>query len=189
MANRRLFRLTMKNIFYTLVALFSIGIYAQDKVLTKTGQITFEASVPSFEEVKASLANAGSAINIKTGDIACVIMVKNFKFKNGLMQEHFNENYMESEKYPKAVFTGKIENFNFSALNSNPVKYMVTGTMEIHGKKKSITVPVFIKKNDKVTNLTSTFELKPEEFDIEIPSIVGYKIAKTVTVKMNLDLN
>jgi polyisoprenoid-binding protein YceI len=189
MAIRRIFRLTMKNIFYTLVALFSIGIYAQDKVLTKTGQISFEASVPSFEEVKGTLSNAGSAINTKTGDIACVLMIKSFKFKNGLMQEHFNENYMESDKYPKSVFTGKIENFNFSELSSKAVKYTVTGTIEIHGKKKSISVPVMIKKNDKTTNVTSSFELKPEEFDIEIPSIVGYKIAKTVTVKMNLDLN
>jgi polyisoprenoid-binding protein YceI len=180
----------MRQIIYTL---FLLGLqqmmFAQDKLVTKTGKVHFEASVATFEEVKADLNNAACALNTKTGDLAVILFIKSFKFKNGLMQEHFNENYMESDKYPKAIFIGKIQNFDWSNLSGSSVKLTAAGSIEIHGKKRNITIPITINKNDSKLNLATAFQLSPEDFDIEIPSIVGYKIAKTVSIKSEFVLN
>ena len=178
----------MKKLTYILLLVASLA-YSQDKLLTKNGQITFEATVSSFEEVKANLNNAACVLNTKTGDMAVVLFIKSFKFKNGLMQEHFNENYLESDKYPKSVFIGKIENFNYDSVSNSPAKYTISGTIEIHGKKKNISAPITIYKKDKQLILDSSFQLKPDDFGIEIPSIVGYKIAKIVTVTFDFKLN
>src|SRR6187549_3993369 len=95
-----------------LMTLLSVAgfVSAQDKMITKTGKVTFEASVPAFEEVKAKNETATCVLNPTTGEIASLALMKGFRFKIALMEEHFNENYIESDKYPKATFKGKIEN-------------------------------------------------------------------------------
>jgi YceI-like domain len=178
----------MKNNLCTLLFfLFQFCLNAQDKVIEKNGKVTFEASVPSFEEVKAILNNGVCALNLKTGNIASIVLIKSFKFKNSLMQEHFNENYMESDKYPKATFKGKIENFNLDSYSNN-TKIIIAGTFEIHGKTKNMSVPATIKKSTNEVELSCLFVLKPEDFNIDIPSIVGYKIAKTINVNTTFTL-
>ena len=139
----------MKKTFSTfMLILISHFAIAQDKILTKTGQITFEASVPSFEEVKATNKLSSCILNTKTGDIASVAMIKSFKFKSSLMQEHFNENYIESDKYPKAIFKGKIENFDVLKLTAQKQEFTINGTIELHGKSKNISVVAKISKNE-----------------------------------------
>ena len=101
----------MKKIFLVQLFLLTTISFAQDRVITKNGKVTFEASVPSFEEVKAKNESVTCVINSQTGEIASLILVKGFRFKTALMEEHFNENYIESDKYPKATFKGKIENY------------------------------------------------------------------------------
>ena len=93
-----------------VVFLFLTGIgtaFSQGKFLTKSGAITFEASVPSFEEVKATNDKVTAIINTETSDIAALALVKGFRFKVALMEEHFNENYAESDKFPKAKILRK----------------------------------------------------------------------------------
>ena len=114
-----------------LITQFSI---AQDKLITKSGTITFEASVPSFEEVKAKNSGVSCVINTKTGEIASLALLKGFRFKVALMEEHFNENYVESDKFPKATFKGKIENFDLSKITSTATNYTIKGKLELHGK-------------------------------------------------------
>ena len=99
----------MKKLIFLFV-LVSVNCLAQSKYLTKTGTVNFEASVPSFEEVKASNNSVTAILNTENGEFAALALVKGFRFKNALMEEHFNENYAESDKYPKAVFRGKITN-------------------------------------------------------------------------------
>ena len=108
----------MKNIiaFFSL-ALLSFSTVA-DKKITKTGTIVFEASVPSFEEVKAKNEAVTCILNPDNGEIAALALMKGFRFKVALMEEHFNENYVESSKYPKATFKGKIDNFDESKLTT-----------------------------------------------------------------------
>lgn len=157
--------------------------YAQDRKITKTGQITFEASVPSFEEVKATNESVSCVLNTKTGEIASLALVKGFRFKIALMEEHFNENYIESDKYPKATFKGKLINFDASTLNSSPKKIKLNGTLELHGKSKQINTVAIISKKGNDIEITTDFDVNAEDFNIQIPKIVRQKVAKTVNIK------
>ena len=121
----------MKKIATLLViCLFSFSPIVEKK-LTKTGTITFEASVPSFEEVKAKNEAVTCILNTDNGEIAALALMKGFRFKVALMEEHFNENYIESNKYPKATFKGKIEGFDVSKITTSPKEYNIKGKLEI----------------------------------------------------------
>src|SRR5688500_14963512 len=98
-----LINITMRKNVLIALLLLSAGVSAQ-KMITKTGKVTFEASVPSFEEVKATHDAVTCVLNPATGEIASLALIKGFRFKIALMEEHFNENYIESNKYPKATF-------------------------------------------------------------------------------------
>ena len=179
----------MKKTFSVLV-LILIGNFAiaQDKILTKTGQITFEASMPSFEEVKATNKISACVLNLKTGDIASVAMIQSFKFKSSLMQEHFNENYIESDKYPKAIFKGKIENFDASKLTTQNQEFIINGNIELHGKSKNISVVAKISKNENTTHFISNFILNTDDFNIDLPFLIRSKVSKKVVVSLDYKL-
>lgn len=178
----------MKNIiaFFSL-ALLSFSTVA-DKKITKTGTIVFEASVPSFEEVKAKNEAVTCILNPNNGEIAALALMKGFRFKVALMEEHFNENYVESSKYPKATFKGKIDNFDESKLTTTAKEYSVKGKLELHGKSKDITIKAKIKKNGETINLVSNFVVNVDDFDIEIPSVVSKKLSKQVNVTLDFNL-
>jgi len=176
-----------KMLLVSAFLLASIG-FAQDKIVTKNGKITFEASVPSFEEVKAKNDGVTCIINTKTGEIASLTMVKGFRFKTALMEEHFNENYMESDKYPKSTFKGKIENFDLSKVTSDAKEYSIKGKMEIHGKSKDVTIKATIKKVGDGLNLVSNFIVNTDDYDIEIPSVVSKKVSKKVNVGLDFTM-
>lgn len=173
-----------------LIKLFSICFlfigtigHTQDRKITKTGQITFEASVPSFEEVKATNEAVSCVLNTKTGEIASLVLVKGFRFKIALMEEHFNENYIESNKYPKATFKGKLSNFDATALDTSPKKIKLSGTLELHGKSKEINTVAIISKKGNDIEIITDFDVNPDDFNIQIPKIVRQKVAKTVNIK------
>jgi polyisoprenoid-binding protein YceI len=163
--------------------LAGVVVSAQDKMTTKTGKITFEASVPSFEEVKATSETVTCVLNAKTGEIATQALMKSFRFKTALMEEHFNENYIESDKYPKATFRGKINEFNASALTATAKDYMIQGTLEMHGKTKDVSMPAKIRKTDAGIEIISSFILNTDDYAIQIPSVVKNKVSKKVNVK------
>ena len=171
----------MKTIIVLLIFFMAFIVTGQEKYSTKTGEINFEASVPSFEEVKAKNTNVSAVLDAASGKFAALALMKGFRFKVALMEEHFNENYIESSKYPKATFKGQIQNFNFSEL-SGEKEYVIKGTFNLHGTDKNMEVPATISKKDKEVWVTAQFVLKPEEFNIKIPSIVSKKIADEVNV-------
>lgn len=175
-------------LLFSLITFTTLTISAQEKVITKTGTTTFEASVPSFEEVKATNKNSGCVLNTKTGEIVGLVFMKGFQFRLALMQEHFNENYMESDKYPKGVFKGKISNFDFSQLTSQKQEYTITGIMELHGQSKEISITAKIAKNNNVVLLSSNFNLSTDDFGIELPALIRSKVAKKVNVTLDYKL-
>ena len=169
-----------------LLLILSMGtLFAQDKMITKTGQLVFEASVPSFEEVKAKNESVSCVLNTKTGEIAALALQKGFRFKIALMEEHYNENYVESDKYPKATFKGKIENFDLSKIDKAGKSHTIKGTLELHGKSKEISITATIKKVDTGLEIKSDFALNADDFNIEIPSVVSKKVSKKVNVSFN----
>lgn len=178
----------MKKILLLSLFLFANLMFAQDKILTKNGKITFEASVPAFEEVKAKNEGVTCIINTKTGEIASLAMVKGFRFKIALMEEHFNENYIESDKYPKATFKGMIDNFDYAKVTKEGKTYTIRGKMELHGKSKDITITATLKKTAAGLSLISNFTVNTDDFDIDIPSVVSKKVSKKVNVTLDFNL-
>lgn len=169
--------------------LFTSACSYGQKYTTRTGNIKFEASVPSFEEVKAENKTVSAALEMSTGDIAVLALMKGFRFKVALMEEHFNESYAETDKYPKATFKGKIEGFDFSKVIAEPKSFTIKGDLMLHGKTKAITDVAKISKAGDIITITGNFEVKPEDFAIEIPQLVSKKIADKVIVAYSFNLN
>ncbi len=172
-----------------LILLMLPAVFYAQKYGTRTGTVKFEASVPSFEEVAGESKSVSSALNASNGDIAVLALMKGFRFKVALMEEHFNENYVESDKYPKTTFKGKIKNFDSNKLSATPKEYTITGELTLHGKTKQITDIAMVSKSGDAIVVTGEFNVKPADFDIEVPSVVRKKVAETVGITYNLSLS
>lgn len=177
----------MKTYLLLIPALFlSTIVESQIKKNTLIGTLIFEASVPSFEEVKATNKSVKSSLNCKTGELLCEIELKKFQFRLPLMQEHFNTNYLESNRYPKATFKGKIKDFNWFAIGVVPKEFIVIGKLEIHGVTKNIAVLLKINKVTTAIEIHSTFKIKSSDYKIAIPRIIKSKISEIVTINLEL---
>jgi polyisoprenoid-binding protein YceI len=162
----------------------------QTKYSTKTGSIGFEASVPSFEEVKGANTNVSAILNCDTAEFAALALVKGFRFKVALMEEHFNENYIESSKFPKAIVRGTLKNFDFSELSTTPKEYELNGTINLHGQEQPLSIPIMVQRSlDGAIQIAANFTLNPEAFQIKIPGIVRKKVAEEVNVSVLLNLS
>jgi len=175
----------MKRLIYLIFIISTIS-FAQGKYLTKTGTISFEASVPSFEEVAAKNNSVTAIINTDNGEIAVLALINGFRFKNALMEEHFNENYAESSKYPKAHFQGIIENYSIESGNTD---YILHGSLTFHGVTKSVeSIPITVNKiGDKII-LKGEFKAKASDYKIEIPKIVRNKVSDEVSISFEFSL-
>jgi hypothetical protein len=178
----------MKPILLVLFLFLSNTIGAQEKMMTTNGIIVFEASIPLFEPVEAKNETVNCILNTKKGTISFMTFINQFSFKRELMEEHFNKNYLESGRYPKATFKGIIEKFDVKDLGLSYTNYYIKGKMTIHGKSKNIRVAAKIKKTKKGIQLKSNFSLNTDDFKVEIPFIVMSKISKKVTVAVYSNL-
>ena len=180
--------MTMKNLILVTILFISQSTFSQTKFMTKTGVVNFEASVPSFEEVKAKNEATTAILNTENGEFAALILVKGFRFKNALMEEHFNENYAESDTYPKATFKGKIDNFSMEALKTKS-DFKINGELNFHGKTKEIEVnDLTITKTDDTISVTGNFIVNASDFDIKIPKIVKNKVSENISVLFDFNL-
>ena len=178
-----------KSIFIMLLLLFSgfVNVKAQDDnvfVCTK-GKIHFFSST-AMEDIEATNSTAVCVINTQTKKVFAKAQQTNFLFKDKLMQEHFNENYMETEKYPYAVLDMTIDNVDFTKDGTYDVT--LKGTLEMHGAKfqREIKGKLII-KNGQPFNATASFMVKLAEHKIKVPSIVGANIAEEM--KVDIDFN
>ena len=172
--------------FTILIFLVFSKNFSQNKFITRNGIIEFESQIETFEPIKAKQNSVTSVFDADTGEIAVLALVKGFRFKNALMEEHFNENYVESDTYPKTTFKGKILDFD---INSVKNKHVMKGTINIHGVDKtydSIPVDVIIDKTK--IRLQGKFVAPVKDFDIKIPKIVRKKIATDINVIFDLIL-
>lgn len=172
--------------FLILFLLLSQAINAQ-KYFTRNGLTEFKASTNAFVPIKASNNNCSVIFKINTGDIAALIPINAFEFKIALMQEHFNENYMDSYKFPKATFEGKIKNFNIEKFTSKQ-NYLVNGVITIRGVSKNIEIMAEISRKDDFIVIQSNFSVKTEDFGIKVPRLVRKKIAKEINISLNYEL-
>ena len=166
-----------------LLLLYANLILGQEEMTTNAGIVNFEASVPLFEEVKATNNKASCILNTKTAAIASVVLIQDFRFKIPMMEKHFNDNYMESADYPKATFKGIIEGFNWNIIGTAPKEFKLNGTLKLHGKSKKIGTIAILRKVDGRLEIMADFDIRLRDFNIEIPEMLCMKVSETVNVK------
>ena len=174
----------MKRILIFLFLTQGFLAYPQ-KYFTKTGTINFKAGT-ALEDIDALNKSATAIFDVATGAIEVAVLQKGFEFRRALMQEHYNENYVESDKFPKAVFKGTLVDLSkvdFKKDGAYPT--IAKGILELHGKKKEVEVPVSLTVTGGVVSSNATFSVQVSDFDIKIPGAVKDKISPTVDIKID----
>lgn len=176
-------------IILSLLLLLAATGYAQDKYFTKTGKIFFQCAKSPVEKVEATNRSTTCVLDTKTGNMQFAVMMKGFEFEKALMQEHFNENYVESTKFPKADFRGQISNnadVDYTKDGTYPVK--VKGKLQIHGETKDVEATgTLVIKNGKISS-NALFTVLLSDYNISIPSLVSDKISNTVNITVDCSL-
>ena len=169
----------MNKLAVIILVLFSTQIHAQ-RFLANDGQISFFSEAP-LEDISALNKKVSAVFDISTNDLVFQLKITDFIFPKALMQEHFNENYLESDIYPKSIFVGKV-------LERRDGRAIVEGDLEIHGKKNKIKVEGTLIQNEGSVNIESEFTVNLEDYNITIPKIVMYKIAEKIDVRVKIEL-
>lgn len=170
-------------ILFTIVSASGL---AQTRYFTKTGKITFY-SRSSMENIEAVNNKVVSIWDVATGQIEFSVLMKGFEFEKALMQEHFNENYVESDKYPKAIFKGAIE--NSSALDlivDRALTVKVNGNLTLHGVTRPVSSMAVITVKNKAIAAATSFTIVLADYKISIPALVADKVNKKITITVNV---
>lgn len=175
-----------KMIALLFVSALMLNINAQSKYLTKTGHIKF-FSHTAIEDITAEVNSVGSIIDTESGEIIISLTMTAFDFKKKLMQEHFNENYVESNKFPKSSFKGKITNNDeVNYQKKGQYKVTVKGDMTIHGVTREVVSEGTIDVTADGIEAKTKFMLNPEDYEISIPKVVRNKIANELEITADL---
>lgn len=179
--------LLIRNKQLTLLAWFlCLCLYGNAQVyVTRDADISFFSEAP-LENIEAHSKNVQSILNTVNNEVAFIVNIRSFSFEKDLMQEHFNEKYMESDKYPTATFSGKV---------NEPVDYKkdsvytvsATGKMKIHGVEKEITCAGIITVQNGSLSIESSFLVRLSDYDISIPRLLFENIAETVAVRLRIN--
>lgn len=158
------------------------------KFMSRDGHIWFHSSAP-MEEIEAHNYQATAIIDAEKGDMAFSLLIKGFEFEKALMQEHFNEKYLESEKFPKSTFKGKLTNFDAIQFDQAGVyEAEVAGDLTIHGVTKPVTAKGTIEVKEGALAVKSKFQIAVADYEIKIPSVVRDNIAKIVDINIDITL-
>lgn len=177
-------------ILFAALFVFNTAATAQNgqKFFTRDGKIKFSSDTP-MEKIEGLSNSATCILDITTGEMAWKVLVKGFQFQKSLMQEHFNENYMESDKFPNATFSGKITNLgeiNFG--KDGTYNAVVSGKMTIHGVTKDFSTNGALTVGGGKIKLNAGFNAACADYNISIPSVVRDNIAKEIKVLVDASL-
>ena len=178
----------MKKIILLAAAIFLQQAVQAQKYMTRTAQVSF-FSTTAVENIEAINNEVASVFDAATGELVFIVPIKSFKFDRALMQEHFNENYLESDQYPKADFKGKIENaaaINYTKEGTTSVK--AVGALTMHGVTQQVAVPGTLTVKNGNLIFKAVFKVKNKDYKIVIPSVVAKKVAEVVEVTINSPL-
>lgn len=157
------------------------------KLQTRNGFVKFFSEAP-IENIEARNNQVSSVIDMESGNFAFLVPIKGFVFEKALMQEHFNERYLESSKYPNGTFKGRIINFEDLDLSRNgEYKVVFAGSMDIHGVQHDIEEEATIIVKNGQVSLKSVFDLRPEDYGVEIPASKRDNISESVEVTVEMD--
>ncbi|WP_162126181.1 YceI family protein [Flavobacterium phycosphaerae] len=174
----------MKKVIIIAVAFLMSGMVFSQKMLTRSGEIKFDATVPGATDlVYATNSTVSSIFDKTTGDLVVQAMVKSFKFKLPLMEEHFNENYMESDKLPKASFKGKVLSYDGKSGN-----YDVEGDLTIHGVTNKIKTKMTLAADGNKLIISGGFNIKLADYKIAVPALAKKTLAETAKITLKLPM-
>ena len=177
-----------KGIISCCFIFMAAALMAQDKYFTKSGSIHF-TSKGAIETIQANHRSVTCVLDSKTGAVQFAILMKGFEFKKALMQEHFNENYVESDKYPKAEFRGQIVNNSEIAYTKDGVyNAHVKGKLTLHGETKDVEADgkITVKGGKLLAN--SDFTIQMSDYNISIPKLVKENMSNAVSITVNCTL-
>jgi polyisoprenoid-binding protein YceI len=158
------------------------------KYFTKTGHVSFYSDTP-LEKIEAQNKSSNCVLDLATGKLEFAVLIKGFQFEKALMQEHFNENYLESNKFPKATFKGQIDNYNKIDVTKNGKSTVkVSGDLTLHGVTKKLTTEALVEVKGGKIDADATFNIIVADYNIAIPSLVKDQISKSVKVKVDATL-
>jgi len=177
-----------KIVALTSIIILSLGAYSQGRYFTKSGKIAF-FSKTSMENIDATNKSTACILDSKTGDVQFAVLMKSFSFKRALMQEHFNKDFIESDKFPKGEFKGQIT-------NNSEIKYTVDGTypakvkgkLTIHGVTKDMeTTGTITVKSGKIS-VSSSFNVLLPDYNIKVPAVQRSQISDTIKITVDCSL-
>ncbi|MBA3665879.1 MAG: YceI family protein [Bacteroidetes bacterium] len=174
----------MEKILSVLAVFFFLSGSAQIYKAKDGGTIISFYSKSPLEDIDATNKGAIVVMNTNTSDLQVRVTIQNFKFKNALMEEHFNENYLESQKFPNAVFKGKI-NEKIDYTKDGDHKVTVTGKMEMHGVTKEETYEGTLSKKGNEITIKCKFKIKVADYGIKVPSLYVKNIAEVVDIDVH----
>lgn len=180
----------MKNILIAFILIVSsFSSFAQSRYMTREGKVSFYSDTP-LEKIEGHNSKAAGVFETAGGNFQTIVLMKAFMFEKDLMQQHFNENYVESDKFPKATFKGVIDNLSEVDFGKDgEYAVSVSGKMDLHGVTRDVKAKGKLKVDGTTITATSEFLLNPEDYDIKIPKLVRDKIAKEVKVVVDMKMN
>jgi len=172
---------------FTLLVSLTVGTLSAQRLVTRSGHIWF-FSHTVVEDIEAHNYQTSSILDTKSGDLVFSLLIKGFQFEKALMQEHFNEKYMESTKFPKSTFKGKIQNLEAIDLSKDgEYSVNILGEITIHGVTKPIEAKGLLVVTDKKVKASSDFTLQVADYKIKIPGIVKDNIAESIDIHVEMD--
>ncbi|MBE0649108.1 MAG: YceI family protein [Bacteroidales bacterium] len=168
-----------------LIASASMG----QKYVTKTGTIKFYSDAP-LEKIEAINNQVNAALDTETGDLVFRVLMKSFIFEKALMQEHFNENYVESDIYPNATFLGKIINAGeIDFKKAGTYKTQVEGKLTLHGVTKSVKENGTLSVSDGKIMAISVFPILLSDYEVKIPGAIAGKISESIDITVEVTMS
>jgi len=167
----------------TFLATFFCSNLQAQKYQLSSSEVSFFSEAP-MENIEAFNEETKSIFDESSREIAFIVPIESFIFDKSLMQEHFNENYLESDKYPDARFEGKLVNYDPNKEGEQQVR--AKGTLTIHGVSQQVDVPGTVSRDSSGIDMEANFPVKVADYDIEIPKVVFYNIAEEVEIRVKL---
>lgn len=179
----------MKLLLVTTSLLLTVATYSQEKFYSKSAVISFYSNAP-LEDIEATHKSTVCVLDTKTGSLQFTTLIKGFEFENKEMQDHFNDHYLESDKFPKSEFKGEITNnatVNYNKTGTYPVQ--IKGQLTIHGVTRPVQTSGVIKVANETLQTSSSFTILLADYGVKIPSLVSDKIAKNVKISVEAKLD
>jgi hypothetical protein len=174
-------------LIFLLLSAINTQAKAQKKLFTQSGVISFYSKT-SIEKIEAINKKVLAVLDLENNKIEFAVLIKGFEFEKALMQEHFNEDYLESDKYPKAVFKGSFDekNLHISTSDNKMQTLVVTGNLTMHGATKSIKTTAVITVKNHVITASSVFTIILSDYNIKVPALAANNINKNILVNINI---